>query len=87
MGHGLARKWANTPVWPLAGPRRLLLYGGMRRSVHIRAWCRGWWYLLGGNNAQLDERYVTLSTSPVQRPQQGAMVRLSDASCQVRIAL
>ena len=62
------------------GPPELLLAAktGSEHDVHaIRKGPDGWWYLIGGNNAGLDERYVTLPTSPVTSPSAGAIVRIA----------
>lgn len=36
----------------------------------------GWWYVIAGNNAGINERYVTLPNSPVKQPRAGALFRL-----------
>lgn len=35
----------------------------------------GWWYVIAGNSSQIDEKYVTLDTSPVKNPQAGVVLR------------
>lgn len=62
------------------GPPELLLAAktGGEHDIHaIRKGPDGWWYLIGGNNANLDERYVTLPSSPVTSPKAGALMRLT----------
>lgn len=36
----------------------------------------GWWYVIAGNNAGINERYVTLPDSPVKQPRAGVVLRL-----------
>lgn len=36
----------------------------------------GWWYIIAGNYAGIDSKYVTLPTSPVKTPQAGTIYRL-----------
>lgn len=36
----------------------------------------GWWYLIGGNMSDIDQRHVTRPNSPVQKPEAGALLRL-----------
>lgn len=36
----------------------------------------GWWYIIAGNFAGIDSKYVTLPTSPVKIPQAGTVYRL-----------
>ena len=62
------------------GPPDVLLplKTGGEHDVHaIRKGPDGWWYLLGGNGADLDRRYVTLPSSPVRSPAAGAMLRIN----------
>ncbi|MCA9073507.1 MAG: HEAT repeat domain-containing protein [Planctomycetaceae bacterium] len=50
---------------------------GGEHDIHaIRQGPDGWWYLLAGNVAGIDEKYVTLPRSPVQHPQAGTLMRL-----------
>ena len=36
----------------------------------------GWWYLIAGNDAGIDKRYVSLKSSPVKEPEAGVFFRL-----------
>ena len=36
----------------------------------------GWWYLIAGNFAEINETYATLKTSPIKHPSAGTIVRL-----------
>lgn len=49
---------------------------GSEHDIHaVRKGPDGWWYVIAGNKAEIDERYITLPTSPVRRPQAGTMLR------------
>ncbi len=49
--------------------------GGEHDAHALRRGPDGWLYLLCGNNAGIDRKYATLSTSPVKEPIAGAVVR------------
>jgi putative membrane-bound dehydrogenase-like protein len=49
--------------------------GGEHDAHAIRRGPDGWWYLITGNTAEVDERYVALPSSPVRRPRQGSVLR------------
>lgn len=49
---------------------------GNEHHVHsIQKGPDGWWYIIAGNDAGIDRRYVTLDTSPVKEPQSGVLMR------------
>ncbi|MCA9080800.1 MAG: c-type cytochrome [Planctomycetaceae bacterium] len=49
---------------------------GSEHDIHaIRRGADGWWYLIAGNTAGIDKRYVTLPTSPVKEPKAGTVIR------------
>ncbi|MDA0588242.1 MAG: c-type cytochrome [Planctomycetota bacterium] len=55
----------------------LKLKTGEEHHVHsIQKGPDGWWYLIAGNFAGIDSKYVTLPTSPVKQPQAGTLFRL-----------
>jgi putative membrane-bound dehydrogenase-like protein len=55
----------------------LKLKTGSEHHVHsIQKGPDGWWYLIAGNYAGIDSKYVTLPTSPVKQPQGGTLFRL-----------
>ena len=50
---------------------------GGEHDVHsIQQGPDGWWYVIAGNNAGINERYVTLPDSPVKQPRAGVLFRL-----------
>ncbi|TWT58629.1 hypothetical protein KOR42_20110 [Thalassoglobus neptunius] len=49
--------------------------GGEHDLHAIRKGPDGWWYVIAGNNADIDRRYIKLETTPVQDPQAGAVLR------------
>lgn len=49
--------------------------GGEHDLHAIRKGPDGWWYAIAGNYAEIDEKYVTLSTSPIKKPQAGTVLR------------
>ena len=50
---------------------------GGEHDIHsIQQGPDGWWYIIAGNNAGIDERYATLPTSPVRHPRAGVLLRL-----------
>jgi putative membrane-bound dehydrogenase-like protein len=54
----------------------LRIKAGGEHDLHaIRKGPDGWWYVIAGNTAGVDESYVTLETSPVPRPQAGTVMR------------
>ncbi|MEZ6051159.1 MAG: hypothetical protein R3C02_07185 [Planctomycetaceae bacterium] len=61
------------------GPPEVFLTAkaGGEHDIHaIRQGPDGWWYLLAGNVAGIDAKYVTLPNSPVKQPQAGTLMRL-----------
>lgn len=50
--------------------------GGEHDLHAMRKGPDGWWYLIAGNMAGVTEQYVTLETSPVQKPEAGTVLRL-----------
>ncbi|QDT56817.1 hypothetical protein Pan44_48770 [Caulifigura coniformis] len=60
------------------GPPELFLKvraGGEHDAHAIRRGPDGWWYLISGNTAQIDESYVALASSPVRHPRHGTVMR------------
>jgi putative membrane-bound dehydrogenase-like protein len=60
------------------GPPEVFLRAraGGEHDIHaVRQGPDGWWYVIAGNTAQIDQRYITLPTSPVKQPQAGTMIR------------
>ncbi len=49
--------------------------GGEHDLHAMRKGPDGWWYIIAGNNAGVDEKYVTLETSPVKNPKAGTVLR------------
>lgn len=61
------------------GPPEIFLRtkSGGEHDVHsIQLGPDGWWYVIAGNNAGINERYVTLSDSPIKQPRAGVIMRL-----------
>lgn len=50
--------------------------GGEHDAHSVQRGPDGWWYVLAGNNAGVDKKYVTLPNSPVQNPEHGTLMRL-----------
>lgn len=53
-----------------------LATGGEHNAHAIRRGPDGWWYLITGNTAEVDEKFANLPTSPVKHPYAGTMLRL-----------
>lgn len=51
--------------------------GGEHNTHSIQKGPDGWWYLLLGNTAGINEKYITLKNSPVKKPYAGTLMRLS----------
>ncbi|HVJ69248.1 MAG TPA: PVC-type heme-binding CxxCH protein, partial [Caulifigura sp.] len=49
--------------------------GGEHDGHAIRRGPDGWWYLIAGNTAGVDEQYVALPSSPVRHPRHGTILR------------
>jgi len=49
--------------------------GGEHDAHAIRRGADGWWYLISGNTAGVDEKYVALRSSPVRYPRHGTVMR------------
>ncbi|MBX3450918.1 MAG: c-type cytochrome [Planctomycetaceae bacterium] len=49
--------------------------GGEHDTHTIQQGPDGWWYVLGGNTAEISETYNTLPTAPVKYPRYGALAR------------
>jgi putative membrane-bound dehydrogenase-like protein len=50
---------------------------GGEHDVHsIQQGPDGWWYVIAGNNAGINERYATLPASPIKQPRAGVLFRL-----------
>ena len=49
--------------------------GGEHDAHAIRRGADGWWYLISGNTAGVDEKYVALGSSPVRYPRHGTVMR------------
>jgi putative membrane-bound dehydrogenase-like protein len=59
-------------------PERLFPLAFSEHGGHaMRKGPDGWWYVIAGNDAGVDKRHVTTATSPVQRPEAGALLRVS----------
>lgn len=55
----------------------LKIKAGGEHHVHaIRQGPDGWWYIIAGNYAGVDEQYAQLATSPVRQPEAGVLLRL-----------
>jgi len=62
------------------GPPELFLKlqsGGEHDAHSIQRGPDGWWYLVSGNYAGIDETYVTRQTSPIRKPLAGTLMRLA----------
>jgi glucose/arabinose dehydrogenase len=60
------------------GPADLFLKikaGGEHDAHAVRRGADGWWYLISGNTAGVDEKYVALGSSPVRYPRHGTIMR------------
>jgi len=60
------------------GPAEVFLKvraGGEHDAHAIRRGPDGWWYLISGNTAAIDEKYIALASSPVRHPRQGTVMR------------
>ncbi len=78
-GEGLLRYRDRDGDDQADGPPDVLLKirtGGEHHAHSIQRGPDGWWYLIAGNNAGVDAKYVTLPTSPVKQPEAGVMYRL-----------
>ncbi|QDT92801.1 PVC-type heme-binding CxxCH protein [Gimesia algae] len=51
--------------------------GGEHNTHSIQRGPDGYWYLLLGNTAGINEKYITSKTSPVKKPYAGTLMRLS----------
>jgi putative membrane-bound dehydrogenase-like protein len=59
-------------------PERLFPLAFSEHGGHaMRKGPDGWWYVIAGNDAGVDKRHVTTPASPVQRPEAGALLRVS----------
>ncbi|HYG74366.1 MAG TPA: PVC-type heme-binding CxxCH protein [Planctomycetota bacterium] len=59
-------------------PEKLFPIGFGEHGGHaIRKGPDGFWYIIGGNDAGVDKRHVTLPNSPVANPKTGTIVRMS----------
>jgi putative membrane-bound dehydrogenase-like protein len=61
------------------GPPETLLKmktGGEHHAHAVRKGPDGWWYVIAGNFAEIDESYVTLPTSPIKKPHGGVILRI-----------
>lgn len=61
------------------GPPEVFLRtkSGGEHDVHsIQLGPDGWWYVIAGNNANINERYVTSAKSPIKQPRAGVIMRL-----------
>lgn len=50
--------------------------GGEHDLHAMRKGPDGWWYIIAGNFAGITDKYVTLETSPVKKPEAGVILRL-----------
>ena len=50
--------------------------GGEHHAHSVQKGPDGWWYIIAGNYAGIDSKYVTLPTSPIKHPQAGTIYRL-----------
>ena len=48
--------------------------GGEHNAHAIRRGPDGWWYLIAGNSAEVDEKFANLPTSPVKHPYAGTII-------------
>ncbi len=61
------------------GPAKVYLQiktGGEHDAHSLQKGADGWWYLLAGNMARADSRYVTLKSSPITKPVHGVWMRI-----------
>ncbi len=49
--------------------------GGEHDLHSMRKGPDGWWYVIAGNMAGITDKYITLDTSPVKKPQAGTIMR------------
>lgn len=58
-------------------PQQILALGAGEHGGHApRKGPDGWWYVVGGNDAGVNQRHVTIAASPVLKPQAGALLRV-----------
>lgn len=79
-GDGGLRRFRTGADGKAAGPSVLILKmktGGEHAAHAIRRGPDGWLYLLGGNNTGIDQSYAKSSTSPIQKPVAGCVLRMS----------
>ena len=50
--------------------------GGEHDAHSIQQGPDGWWYVIAGNTAGINEKYATLPTSPIKTPRAGVIFRL-----------
>jgi putative membrane-bound dehydrogenase-like protein len=50
--------------------------GGEHHLHAIQKGPDGWWYIIAGNDAGVNDQYITLPTSPVKQPAAGTLMRL-----------
>ncbi len=51
---------------------------GTEHDVHaVRKGPDGCWYVISGNSAEIDERYITMPTSPIKHPKAGTIMRFA----------
>src|SRR6056297_2430802 len=51
--------------------------GGEHYAHAIRKGPDGWWYLIAGNNTNIDHQLLKSETSPITKPQAGELLRFS----------
>jgi putative membrane-bound dehydrogenase-like protein len=68
-------------------PEKLFPLGFGEHGGHaMRKGPDGWWYLIGGNDTGFTgEKHATLGSSPIRRPEAGALLRLTPDGQQVEI--
>ncbi len=59
-------------------PKTILkIRAGGEHHVHsIQRGADGWWYVIAGNNSDVDAGYATLPSSPIRKPYAGVLLRL-----------
>lgn len=78
-GDGLLRFRDRDGDLQADGPPDVLLKlkcGGEHHAHSIQRGPDGWWYLIAGNDAGMDSKYVTLPTAPISQPMAGVLYRL-----------
>jgi putative heme-binding domain-containing protein len=77
-GDGWFSRYRNPEKRPAQPPDRLIpLAFGEHGGHAMRKGPDGYWYIIGGNDSEINRRHVTSGRSPVREPDVGAILRLT----------